>query len=185
MRLQLDHYDSPLGTILLVTDAGGVLRALDFADHEARMQRLLRIHYGNVELQPGEPPGAIIRSLDAYFAGDYHAFDGLPVQTAGTPFQRTVWAELRSIPAGAPISYGQLAARIGRPAASRAVGAANGANPVAIVVPCHRVIGGDGSLTGYGGSIPRKRWLLEHERGGVFTSSTREPGQIVARITST
>jgi methylated-DNA-[protein]-cysteine S-methyltransferase len=87
----------------------------------------------------------------------------MAVRTEGTPFQKLVWAELRNIPAGATISYGELAKRIGRPGASRAVGLANGSNPIAIVVPCHRVIGANGSLTGYGGGMERKRWLLEHE----------------------
>jgi len=102
-------------------------------------------------------------SLDAYFAGDLTAIDDVPVATNGTPFQRTVWAALRRIPAGTTTSYGALAASIGYPSAMRAVGLANGANPVAIIVPCHRVIGADHSLTGYGGGLPRKRWLLEHE----------------------
>jgi len=91
----------------------------------------------------------------------------VPVRAGGTPFQRVVWAALREIPPGRTTSYGQLAARLGRPGASRAVGLANGANPVAIAVPCHRVIGADGTLTGYGGGIERKRWLLEHERASL------------------
>ncbi len=185
MQLQLDHYDSPLGIILLMTDGEGALRALDFADHEARMRRLLRLHYGSVEPRQGVPPRAIMRALDAYFAGDWNAINGLVVRTAGTPFQRAVWEALRKIPAGQPISYGQLAARLGRPAASRAVGAANGANPVAIVVPCHRVIGADGSLTGYGGSLPRKRWLLDHECGGVGASVAQGAGEIVTGMSLT
>jgi methylated-DNA-[protein]-cysteine S-methyltransferase len=98
-----------------------------------------------------------------YFAGDLGAIDKLPVKTAGTPFQRAVWNALREIPRGATESYGQLAERIGRPTAVRAVGLANGSNPIGIVVPCHRVIGANGSLTGYGGGMERKRWLLDHE----------------------
>ena len=102
-------------------------------------------------------------ALRAYLAGRLDALDALPVDAGGTPFQRECWAALRTIPAGTTWSYRQLAAAIGRPAAVRAVGLANGANPVGIVVPCHRVIGADGSLTGYGGGLERKRWLLEHE----------------------
>src|SRR5208283_2077845 len=98
------------------------------------------------------------------FAGDLRVLDLLPVETGGTAFQRQVWQSLREIPCGTTVSYGQLAERIGRPSAVRAVGLANGANPVAVVVPCHRVIGSNGSLTGYGGGIERKRWLLNHER---------------------
>jgi O-6-methylguanine DNA methyltransferase len=103
------------------------------------------------------------RSLEAYFDGDLGAIDTLPVETGGTELQRSVWAALRAIPAGETRSYGALAAQIARPTAARAVGHANGANPVGVVVPCHRVIGADGSLTGYAGGIERKRWLLAHE----------------------
>lgn len=165
MRLQLDHYESPLGTILLAIDDDGALRALDFVDYESRMRRLLRDHYGEYELRAGSAPSSVTQALDAYFDGNLDALDKIRVETNGTPFQRQVWQALRTISAGATRSYGQLATLIGRPAASRAVGAANGANPVAIIVPCHRVIGAGGSLTGYGGGLPRKRWLLDHERG--------------------
>jgi methylated-DNA-[protein]-cysteine S-methyltransferase len=102
--------------------------------------------------------------LAAYFAGDLFAVDAIETRTGGTPFQRAVWSALRPIPPGTTVSYGELARAIGRPAASRAVGAANGANPIAIVVPCHRVIGANRTLTGYGGGLARKAWLLEHER---------------------
>jgi methylated-DNA-[protein]-cysteine S-methyltransferase len=106
----------------------------------------------------------IVDALRAYFAGDLHALDTIAVDPlGGTPFQRRVWLALRSIPAGTTVSYQMLARRIRAPKAMRAVGAANGANPVPIVLPCHRVIGADGSLTGYGGGLPRKRWLLRHE----------------------
>ena len=101
--------------------------------------------------------------MQAYFAGELDAIENLPVETGGTAFQRQVWAALRQIPRGQTESYGELAARIGRPRAVRAVGLANGANPVGIVVPCHRVIGANGTMTGYGGGVDRKRWLLEHE----------------------
>jgi methylated-DNA-[protein]-cysteine S-methyltransferase len=104
-----------------------------------------------------------------YFAGELGAIDDLPVKTAGTPFQRAVWSALREIPLGATESYGKLAERIGRPTAVRAVGLANGSNPIGIVVPCHRVIGANGSLTGYGGGMERKRWLLEHEKAQTGT----------------
>ena len=103
------------------------------------------------------------RQLRAYFAGELTRFD-LPLRIAGTPFQNAVWSALRDIPYGETISYGQLAQRIGRPTASRAVGAANGANPLPIVVPCHRVVGADGSLTGFGGGVETKRSLLQLER---------------------
>jgi methylated-DNA-[protein]-cysteine S-methyltransferase len=113
------------------------------------------------------PSGVLAEAADqlaAYFAGDLRHFD-LPLQLDGTDFQRRVWAALQEIPYGTTTGYGELAQRLGSPGASRAVGLANGRNPVAIVVPCHRVIGADGTLTGFGGGLPCKRWLLDHEMG--------------------
>lgn len=163
MQLRVERRASPLGTLLIVTGTDGVLRALDYEAYEARMLRLLTLHYGAYALQHGDATAHVDRALEAYFAGDVTSVDALPVATGGTPFQRLVWAALRAIPASATRSYGQLAAQLGRPGAARAVGLANGANPIAIVVPCHRVIGADGSLTGYAGGTERKRWLLAHE----------------------
>jgi O-6-methylguanine DNA methyltransferase len=153
-----------MATLLVVTDDAGNLRALDFADYEPRMRRLLHEHYGQYDLEEGEAAESVIQALDAYFDGDLDTLDDIRVATGGTPFQHAVWKALRKIKPGATKSYGQIAARIGRPNASRAVGAANGSNPIAIVVPCHRVIGSNGTLTGYGGGLPRKQWLLDHER---------------------
>ncbi|HEY2759976.1 MAG TPA: methylated-DNA--[protein]-cysteine S-methyltransferase [Pirellulales bacterium] len=164
MHLRLEKYDAPVSPLLIVTDLDGKLRALEFADHEARMHRLLSEHYGEYQLQPGTAPKTILSALDEFFAGNLAAIESIEVATGGTPFQRSIWRALRKIPGGATISYGQLAVRLNRPSASRAVGAANGANPIAIVVPCHRVIGANGTLTGYGGGLPRKRWLIDHER---------------------
>ena len=164
MQLYLDRFTSPVGVIQLVFDDQFV-RALDFLDHEDRLHRLLRAHYGRYSLVPAAGAGPFRRALDAYFAGDLAAIDDLPVSTGGTAFQKEVWTALRQVPTGQTISYGTLASRIGRPTATRAVGLANGANPVAIIVPCHRVIGANGTLTGYGGGLPRKQWLLAHERG--------------------
>ena len=163
MDLFIDRVPSPIGTILLVWE-GDVLRALDFGDYEERFQRSMRIHCGDCRLKPERAPQAIRQPIEAYFEGDLTSIDRLPVKTNGTAFQEQVWSALREIPAGRTSSYGELAARIGRPGASRAVGLANGANPVGIVVPCHRVIGANGTLTGYGGGLDRKRWLLNHER---------------------
>jgi len=162
LKLLLSQIPSPIGTILLVTD-GEALRALEFLDHEARMHQLLRQQSGPYALTRIRDAGEPGRSIEAYFEGDMAALDRLPVRTGGTEFQRLVWAALRLIPVGTTTTYGQLAARIGRPKASRAVGLANGANPVAVVVPCHRVVGADASLTGYGGGLERKAWLLAHE----------------------
>jgi O-6-methylguanine DNA methyltransferase len=163
MNLVHERMSSPIGTILLVSD-GAALRALDFLEYAERMHRLLRRQCGSYALADGPVPGAVRRGLEAYFAGDLAALDTVPVRTSGSAFQERVWAALRGIPAGTTTTYGRLAAVIGMPTASRAVGLANGANPVAIVVPCHRVIGADASLTGYGGGLPRKAWLLRHER---------------------
>jgi len=119
--------------------------------------------------QHADPAGAVT-SLNDYFRGTIGALDDIPVELKGTAFQQQVWGALRRIPAGATSSYAGLAREIGSPSAVRAVGAANGANPVAVIVPCHRVIGSNGSLTGYGGGLDRKRWLLQHEgaTGGLF-----------------
>ena len=162
MRLSLERLPSPIGTILLVCD-GETVRAIDFADYDARMRTLLHRYAGDHELREGKAPRAISTALRDYFAGDIRAVDAIETETGGTEFQRRVWNALRDIPAGETMSYGALAAKLGMPKASRAVGLANGANPICIVLPCHRVIGADGSLTGYGGGLPRKKWLLAHE----------------------
>ena len=129
------------------------------------MRESLRLLYGKngFRVEAAHDPNGLTSAIGAYFAGDLAAIDNLPVCTAGTSFQREVWNALRTISCGTTVSYGQIAERIGRPTAVRAVGLANGSNPICVVVPCHRVIGANGSLTGYGGGIERKRWLLEHE----------------------
>jgi methylated-DNA-[protein]-cysteine S-methyltransferase len=162
--LLLDRFTTPIGTAMLVTDAQGYLRAFDWSEYESRLERLLRLQLeGETELTEGPAPAAVLQALGAYFAGDLERLETIPTRTGGTPFQREVWAALRSIPAGHTRTYSALAAQIGRPRAVRAVGLANGANPIGVVVPCHRVIGADGTLTGYGGGLERKRWLLAHE----------------------
>jgi len=163
MQLTLTRHAAPVGDLLIVTDDEGNLRALDFTDYEDRMRMLLARHYGQVALTEGDAPPAVTAALDAYFAGDATALDALPVKTGGSDFQRRVWAALRAIPAGTTTGYGALAGVLGNPGAARAVGLANGSNPIGIVVPCHRVIGANGTLTGYAGGVARKRWLLEHE----------------------
>jgi len=165
-RLFIDRLDTPIGELAVIADAAGCLRAVEWTDHEAASHRALRRHYGEhgYVLTSATDPAGSTTAMRAYFAGRLEAIDNLPVATGGTEFQRSVWRALRDISCGETISYGELARRIGRPAAVRAVGLANGANPIGVVVPCHRVIGADGSLTGYGGGIERKRWLLAHER---------------------
>lgn len=152
---------TPIGALLVAADAAG-LCAAEFADHGDRMTASLRRRFGTFAIGAGDPFAARAR-LAAYFTGDLAAIDGLPLSLGGTPFQRAVWAALRRIPAGTTIAYRELAARSGYPAAVRAAGHANGQNPVSIVVPCHRAIGANGDLTGYGGGLERKRWLLAHE----------------------
>jgi methylated-DNA-[protein]-cysteine S-methyltransferase len=168
MNYALDRLPTPIGTLLIVFDEEDRLRALDWEDFEPRMRRLLTLQYGReIELREGRAPKPMRDSLDSYFAGDFSALDRIEVETGGTAFQRKLWTALRTIPSGQTSTYGALAAKMGTPKAVRAVGAANGANPISIVLPCHRVIGSDSRLTGYGGGLDRKRWLLTHE-GAAF-----------------
>lgn len=159
--LTLDRIATPIGTALVVTDERGVLRAFNWTDYEPVMAAWIAKAYRGVPLSEGQGP--VRGAFDAYFSGEVDVFANVDWHGAGTEFQRTVWATLCTIPAGQTLSYAALAGRIGRPTAMRAVGLANGSNPVALVVPCHRVIGSNGALTGYGGGLHRKRWLLEHE----------------------
>ena len=167
MTLEIAEFPSPIGTIVLAV-RDGTLTALVFAEGWPDRRARLVKRFGDVDLRGAADPAGVSGRLAAYFAGDLGALDAIPVDPGGTPFQRRVWAALRTIPAGETVSYQTLARRIGAPTAVRAVGAANRTNPVGIVVPCHRVIGADGSLTGYAGGIERKRWLLTHERAGTL-----------------
>jgi O-6-methylguanine DNA methyltransferase len=166
---------SPLGDLVVLADgsgvlhgldfaeASGVLHGLDFAEASGRLDRLIARYWPGARVTDGAAPAAVASALAAYFAGDARALDSLPTAEGGTDFQRQVWAALRRIPAGTAWSYGDLARQVGRPAAVRAVGQANGANPVALVQPCHRVIASGGGLGGYAGGLERKAWLLRHE----------------------
>ncbi len=152
--IELSRVDSPIGVLVLATGPRG-LCALALP---GRMPELA------APAREGPPPKEIAGAIAGYFAGDLRAIDGLEVDPQGTPFQQRVWAALRTIPVGTTWSYAQLARAVGQPTAMRAVGAANGRNPIAVVVPCHRVIASDGTLGGYGGGLEMKRWLLQHER---------------------
>jgi len=165
---QSERFDTPTGPMRLVTDPQGLVHALDWEDHQERTQRLLARYYRNLSwtLTEAVQESAAKQALFAYFAGRLDALAGLRVASSGTEFQNQVWAALRRIPTGKTLSYAALAKEIGRPAAVRAVGLANGSNPIAIIVPCHRVIGANASLTGYAGGLERKRWLLQHEAAG-------------------
>jgi len=160
MPLTLGRYDSPIGPLAIATD-DDILLAIDFnGDVKSLARRLSLPDTADAFPHAARP---VLDRLEAYFAGDLAALDQIAVRPAGTPFQRRVWDALRTIRAGTTSSYRDLAACIGSPSAVRAVGAANGANPIPIVVPCHRVIGTNGALVGYGGGLDRKRWLLAHE----------------------
>ena len=163
--LTVERIDSPIDGLTLVTspDQPGTLLALSFGPDDRWLAAWLKRHYGSSETAPASSRSAVARELAAYFEGDVDALDRIATDAPGTPFQQRVWAELRRIPVGSTISYGELARRIGEPSAVRAAASANARNPIAIVVPCHRVIAADGTLHGYAGGLDRKRWLLQHE----------------------
>jgi methylated-DNA-[protein]-cysteine S-methyltransferase len=163
----IDHatVTTPVGTIILFAREGALI-GFEFADHPDRTHFLrsrLERHLGAIELRASDDPAGATTRIAAYFGGDLGALDRQRVTLFGTEFERAVWEQLRRIPAGTTISYRELAARVGSPRGFRAAGSANGRNPVALFVPCHRVIAADGSLGGYGGGLDRKRRLLEHE----------------------
>lgn len=172
-RLIIDRLETPIGTALLAVDEGGFVRAFDWTDHEDRQARLAARYSGEARMETGAAPAAVRAAIADYFDGDLSALDDIPCRTGGTAFQVACWRALCEIPPGRTASYGEQAARIGRPNAVRAVGLANGANPIGLIVPCHRVIGADGTLTGYGGGLHRKRWLLRHE-GAAFRDAGEE-----------
>ncbi len=155
--------DTPFQQMAAWVDEKGRLRVLEFHDKPQRLARALRLHHRDQAVETGAAPAAVRDGLAAYFAGELAALRTVPWAIGGTGFQHQMWNALVEIPPGETTTYAGLAQRLGRPSAVRAVGAANGANPIAVVVPCHRVIGTGGSLTGYGGGVERKRWLLAHE----------------------
>jgi methylated-DNA-[protein]-cysteine S-methyltransferase len=165
MLLEMAEWTSPIGRITLAA-RDGRLCALEFTERWPRRRAALAARFGEIELRRAVDPGGAVSALAAYFAGDVGALARVRVDPGGTAFQRRVWRALRRLPPGRTASYGELARAIGAPAAARAVGAGNGANPVALVIPCHRVVRGDGALGGYAGGVRRKRWLLAHEGAG-------------------
>jgi methylated-DNA-[protein]-cysteine S-methyltransferase len=160
--LHTDTLTTPIGDMTLIA-RDRVLLLLEFTDNCDRVAREIKARFGDVELVYTPNPFGLSKMITDYFAGDLNIIDTIKTDGGGTLFEQQVWAELRRIPLATTISYGELATRIGNPNAMRAVGMANGKNPIAIVVPCHRVIGANGSMTGYGGGIARKEWLLRHE----------------------
>ena len=173
IEFRIDRTETPLGDLSIVADHQGSLRAVTWTNFEDDLFAWLDSRYGKntVKLEPAVNPHGLTSALKAYFGGRLTAIDGLPATARGTEFQRAVWQVMREIPCGSTISYGELARRIGRPKAVRAVGLACGANPIGIVIPCHRVVGANGALTGFGGGLDRKRWLLGHE-GWIKASKT-------------
>jgi methylated-DNA-[protein]-cysteine S-methyltransferase len=171
-ELFYDEIESPVG-IILTAWHGTDLCALDYEDYRKRMLQLLHARFGEVKLTPRKQT-AFRASLKQYFAGDLAALDAVKIDGGGTTFQRSTWAALRTIPAGRTATYGEIAAQIGSPSAARAVGLANSLNPIAIVVPCHRVVGANGNLTGYAGGLDRKRWLLAHESSRLMCAAQTE-----------
>ncbi len=164
--LHRDIYSSPIGDIVLLAD-GHQLCFLDFYDNHGRMEKLLKTRYGKYQITPKANLLGLQTRMDKYFGGDWNAFDGLDMKSDGTDFQQRVWEALKTIAVGKTICYHQLARAINNPKAVRAVASANARNPIAIIVPCHRVIGKDGSMRGYAGGIDRKEWLLNHEGCGA------------------
>ncbi len=165
MELFIDRIPSEIGTVLVVTN-GVQVCAVDFEDFEPRMHELLAKQYPVFELTPQVNPLGVSDRLEAYFRGDFAGLNDIPVSPGGTDFQQEVWFNLRSIAPGTTITYGGLADRLRKPKSARAVGMTNSLNPIAIILPCHRVIGANGKLTGYAGGLDRKRWLLHHEGWG-------------------
>ncbi len=160
--LLTDIRESPIGRLVLVCDAGR-LCALDYADSRGRMTRLLQRRHHQFRLCAASTPLGVTQQLRAYLGGELDAIDSIQVDPGGTAFQQKVWEALRTIPPGTTRTYRDVAEQIGRPNAWRAVGRANALNPISIVLPCHRLVGTNGALTGYAGGLERKHWLLRHE----------------------
>lgn len=165
--IELAVVETPIDALTLAARNGRVC-LVHFDGDDPSLRAKLQRWYPKESISDGSDPGGAAEALARYFEGDLLALDRIRVEMNGTPFQKRVWDALRQIPAGKTASYADIAVLIGAPAAVRAVGTANGANPVAVVVPCHRIIGSNGSLTGYGGGLQRKEWLLRHEGDRLF-----------------
>jgi len=177
MIVEIAKFDSPIGSITLAV-SDQYLCALSFSESWPSAEVILGRRFGSIDSRKVEDSAGVVGHLKSYFSGSVEALSDINVDPGGTQFQRKVWAKLCELQPGETISYSNLACRVGSPAAVRAVGAANGANPIPIVIPCHRVIGADGRLVGYGGGIERKQWLLDHERTHRRQTVIRKLGKI-------
>ena len=171
-QLSIDYVDTPIGQFVIIANEHGELCMSGFTRDHPRVAKQLQRYAvdASVSITAASDPGGLSAPIDAYFRGALDALDRLPTAAQGTTFQHTVWRALRTISCGDTCTYSALARKIGQPTAARAVGLANGNNPLGVIVPCHRVIGANGTLTGYGGGLARKRWLLAHERGAASTA---------------
>ncbi len=164
MHLKQSTLESPLGDLIVMFEKNTIF-GLDFAHNATRLNDLMTRYWGFTDILEANAPETITKAIHRYFEGDKNAFNTLKTALNGTEFQMAIWQAIRNVPWGETRSYGQLAKEIKRPKAVRAVGAANGANPIALIHACHRIIGADGTLTGYAGGLDKKKWLLAHERG--------------------
>ncbi len=161
--LEMMPYQSPIGMMDVILD-GDILVCMDFSDNPERSKCLLTRRFGQIEMIRSSHPTPVHHALDRYFSHGGDPFHDLRLDTGGTPFQSSVWCALRQIPPGETIDYSTLARKVGNPKAIRAAASCNARNPISIIIPCHRVIGRDGSLRGYAGGQERKRWLIQHEQ---------------------
>lgn len=162
MKVSIWRHDSPIGPLGLATDEAGVVVGCAF-EGEARLDRVVARHWPEAEIGPGEPALAVVEALEAYFSGERDALERVAWRVPGDDFQPRVWRALAEIPAGTTISYGEMARRAGEPGAAQAAGVALNRNPIPLILACHRVVGHDGGLVGFGGGVERKSWLLAHE----------------------
>jgi methylated-DNA-[protein]-cysteine S-methyltransferase len=172
-RIFVGLVPSPIGPLAFLTD-DAALRGLDLRGNLDELIADFSRRHGDIAVDESADPLSIQKQLDAYFGGDVRALDATAAIPDGTPFQLQVWTHLRSIRAGTTTTYGAIAHELGKPSSTRAVGAANGANPIPLVIPCHRVIGANGTLTGYGGGLHRKEWLLRHEGAEIPLFATAD-----------
>jgi methylated-DNA-[protein]-cysteine S-methyltransferase len=182
-RLTVSEVASPVGQIEVILDEAGILRGLDFGSGLPRIRQRMARLYPGISLETGAAPPRVSEALGGYFEGDPDALARLDCATAGTRFQEQVWTALCDIPQGVTRSYLDIAIQVAAPRAVRAVGLANGANPVALLIPCHRVVGRSGALTGYAGGLERKAWLLAHEgaSSGPETRARRQSSTVISQ----